>query len=289
VAAARELAGALEAAFWPLPVATNAALVPHFRQVCDAMSMGEAMECATNGELKVLAFVGFDPAAVLPEGLWRQAARECETICWAGSLGSPLAAVTDLVLPLALGWEEGGTVLDLTGQSVCSVPWVPKPPTVLSLTELADSLATAAGMTDLEGPSLEDVLGAEVESPPLGELMDAQILDAPQPAEGQAVLIGKPEPQGYTGGLSLGQAAWQRRMLGEEVAVVAGPPAELDGAVALSRDDREFTVACRVERDGASEVAVPDHWAVLRELAQWHTVAGDLVPAPTFVSVEKAE
>ncbi len=292
VAAARQLAGALGAPFWALPVATNAVLVPHLRRVCGAMSLGEAMDAARGGELKVLACVGFDPAAVLAEGIWRQAAGECETICWAGTLSTPFVAVTDLLVPLALGWEEEGTVLDLTGQPARSVPWVPKPPTVLSLTDLAGSLAATAEMPEPEGPSLDDVLGADVESAPLEELIETKILDVPQPEQGRAILIGKPEPQGYTGGLSVAEAAWQRRMLAEEVAVVTAPMAEaagLDGAVTMSRNDRKFTAACRVEGGTAPTVAVPDHWAVLRDLAKWQMVAGELVPAPTPVDIERAE
>lgn len=284
-----EIASAVGCPRWPLLTASNSYALPYLRERYGALSSGEVLEVANSGAIELLLVVGWDPSAVLPERFWRGLADKCETVCWAGSIDSPFAQVADIVLPLALAWEEKGTVLDAAGKPAAFEPWLAKPAPVLDTAALADGLAFASGLGKIEAPGFETVGTPRVAS----EAVSERILEAPEPASGEAIVVGAPEPHGYGGGIPLGVSRWQRRLAGEEAALVTADLArevglEASGLLKVS-DQTEFTVPYRLDGGAGRVVAMPAHWGALRELLQWQEAGGALEPAPALVQIEKCE
>jgi hypothetical protein len=292
-AAVGEMAQALKARVWPLLVSTNSAALPHLKQRFGAAELSDVLRDAEAGRLQAILVLGADLSAVLPEKLWRALADGRELTCWAGSLQSPFAEAVDAVVPLALPWEEEGTVLSPGGEPVRFVPWMPKPATVLTARELALRLFAYAGGGVLHVPGVAELMATPVPAPVLGDLIGPSVLNAAQPGAGQAVMVGAPEPQGYTGGLSLAEVSWQRRLAGEEKGKLSADlAAQLGlaepGLVSL-RNGMETTVLCAAAGGGEGRVvALPSHWRSLRELLQWRGADGAVEPAPALVSIEKA-
>lgn len=291
--AVREMASALGAKVWPLLVSTNSAALPHLKRTFGAVEIGELIRDAEAGRLKALLVIGFDPAAALPERLWKPLSEKCEFLGWAGSLEGPFAEGADQVLPLAFPWEEGGTVLDPAGSPVEFVPWLPKPPTVLTAKELISQLVSYAGLGAPQVPGVDELMAGACAETPLQDLITPAILEAAQPEGGHAVVIGSPEPQGYTGGISLAYSSWQRRLAAEEmVSLSADLAAELgvseQGLVVLG-NGREVTVPCRAAVGEGRAAALPAHWGLLRELLQWRGEDGVIEPAPALVKIRKCD
>lgn len=292
-AAVREMAGALEAKLWPLLVSTNSAVLPRLKEKFGAVGLGDVVREAESGRLKALLVVGVDPASVLPERLWGRLVEGCEVVAWAGSLRSPFAEQADFVVPLALAWEEEGTVLDAAGQPARFVPWMSRPSTVLTVNELMADLVGYAGGGALAASRVEELTTGIVARVPAQDLIGPAILEGEAPGKGQAIVIGSPEPHGYTGGISLAQSSWQTRLAAEERASLSPALAdELDmsgpGLVEL-RNGLATTVACEAAAAGDGRVvALPAHWQALRELLQWRGVDGRIEPAPALVNIRKA-
>ncbi|MCK4284388.1 MAG: hypothetical protein KAX44_08735 [Candidatus Brocadiae bacterium] len=293
-AAVKEMAGALGARAWPLLVSTNSGVVPRLKKTFGAVELGELIRDAEAGRIKALYVFGVDLGVALPQKLWMQLRDKCELITWAGSLAGAFAQQADYVLPLALPWEEEGTVLDAGGRPAEFVPPLAKPATVLSLNQLAGRLADAAGAGPTPAPAVGELLSAGAEEAALDELVGPDILAAEEPGSGQAVVVGAPEPHGYAGGMTLAYSSWQQRIAAEEAASLSPDlAAELDlpesGAVEL-HNGAEVAVACKTARDGTGKVvALPSHTASLRDLLQWQGTDGIIQPVPAVVNIRKCE
>lgn len=291
-AAVGQMAAALKAKVWPLLVSTNSAVLPRLKQKFGAAELSDVLRDADAGRLKVLLVAGVDLASVLPEKLWRHMAEECELVCWAGSLESPFAEEAEMVVPLALPWEEEGTVLGPTGEPAGFAAWLEKPATVLTVKELMVQLLVQAGGGSLKAPEIADLMNVVVPEPIVSDLIGPSILTARQPEKGQAVVVGSPEPQGYTGGISLAGVDWQRRLAAEEKGKLSSDlAADLGlseaGLVEL-RDGAETTVVCAPAGGGEGRViALPSHWQSLKDLLQWRAADGAIEPGPALVSIEK--
>jgi NADH dehydrogenase/NADH:ubiquinone oxidoreductase subunit G len=289
--AVRELAGALNAPLWPLLLSANSAMLPRLKQRFGAVGAGQVIRDATAGRLKTLLLIGCDLASVLPERVWRPAVEACEVVGWAGPLEGPLAEAADVVVPLALPWEEDGTVLDTSGEPAAFPAWMDRPATALTVRELIEALARKAGTGMPHVASPAELARGEARGEPTADLIGEGILEAAELREGQALLVGAPEPQSYLGGLSLDCGHWQRRVMAEEKAIastaLAGELGVDESGVLTLFDGEERSVPCQaLEGQGGAVIAVPEHWQVLRDMIEWGD--GKLEPAPALVNVKPA-
>ena len=292
-AAAAQAAAALKAKVWPLLVSTNSAALPRLKQQYRAVELGGLLSDAAAGRLKALLVVGVDPASLLPEELWKRLAQACELVCWAGSLESPFAAEAEFVVPLALPWEEEGTVLAPSGKPARFIPWLPKPATTVTVKELMARLGALAGVWAALPIDPAQLMAGAPTAAAVGDLVSPEAISgAAEPAAGQAFVVGAPEPQGYTGGISLSAAIWQRRLAVEEKASASPEVAAEIGLMAKGpvelKDGTEATVLCTPAQSGEGRaVALPSHWPLLRELLKWREADGRVEPAPAAVRVRK--
>ncbi len=293
-AAVKELAAAIGAKVWPLLVSTNSAVLPALKATFGSVELAELIRDVEGGRIRSLFVIGLDPLSMLPAKLWQTLSEGAELLGWAGSLESDVCGQARHVLPLAFPWEEGGTVLGPTGKPAESPAWLAAPPTVLTLKDLVGKAVSYAGVASAPAPGVDALLERAPDAAPTEELIGPEILEASEAGEGEALLVGASEPQGYTGGLSLASSNWQRRLAAEEAAVLSLElAAELGitgrGAVALT-NGAETTVPCRTADGGEGRlVALPAHWDVLRELLQWRGADGAVEPAPALVDIRKAE
>ncbi len=286
------LASALDCAFWPLPVATNSAAVPALEAEYGAIGVGELIEAALEDELDVVLVLGPDPALALPKRAWDTLIHNSHAICWAGCLQSAFAEGVDLLLPLALPWEEEGTVLGADGTARHFPAWEAKQPTVMSLAELAQNLAGAVGVQALEAGSARELAGRQAPGP-AEDALGPWVLDGEEAGANEALVFSVPEPHGYTGGLSLGDSSWQVRLATEEAALLSPRVVEENdlreaGLVTL-RGRGEFIVPYRTNGAGGRVVGLPAHWRVLRELIGWEGKDDAIEPSPAVVEIEKSE
>ena len=287
VGIAGQLGAALDCGVWPLLSSTNSALLPWLRGEMGAVEPGALMG-EGGGASGILLVVGCDPAAVLPERLWRGLCEGTRVVCFAASLGGPFAEAANVVLPLALPWEEQGTVLAPSGERVDCPAWMPRPDGLPDAAELANRMAAAAGL-DMDIPEVPS--GDAPTKPDVSELVGCEILEVSGPAEGEAVLVGSPEPQGATGLIPLSDASWQRRLVAEEAAFLDAGLAQSaglapEGVVKLD-GEAQAAVPYEVKKGMPGTVAVPAHWGAARELISWRTEEGGLEAAPAKVRIEK--
>lgn len=293
VGALRELAAALECGIWPLLTSTNSALLPWLQAELDADTPGELLRDAGSDPPALLLVVGCDPTNMLPERLWRRLCDDSRVVCWATSLGGPFADAVDVVLPLALPWEEEGTVLAPSGEPVYCPAWLPRAERLADVAELAARIACAAGLEPETTPIPEAGVQAAGQQAAIGDLIGREILELTQPGDGEAVLVSSPEPQGSTGAIPLTDATWQRRLVAEESSYLdaelargAGLP---PGGVVRLSNEVEFVVPYQARDGMPGTVALPAHWSATRELLHWRTENGQIEPAPANVRIEKVD
>jgi hypothetical protein len=293
VGALRELSATLECGIWPLLTSTNSALLPWLRAELAAGTPGGLLRDAGSDPLALLLVVGCDPTNMLPERLWRRLCDDSRVVCWATSLEGPFADAVDVVLPLALPWEEEGTVLAPSGEPVDCPAWLPRAERLPDVAELAAHIAAAADL-EVESARIPEAgvrtAGQQAE---IGDLIGREILEVTQPGDGEAVLVSSPEPQGSTGAIPLTDATWQRRLVGEESSYLDAELARRrglpqDGVVRLS-NEVEFVVPYRAKEGMPGTVALPAHWGATRELLHWRTGNGEIEPAPANVRIEKVD
>jgi hypothetical protein len=157
--------------------------------------------------------------------------------------------------------------------------------------ELIEALARKAGTGMPHVASPAELARGEARGEPTADLIGEGILEAAELREGQALLVGAPEPQSYLGGLSLDCGHWQRRVMAEEKAIastaLAGELGVDESGVLTLFDGEERSVPCQaLEGQGGAVIAVPEHWQVLRDMIEWGD--GKLEPAPALVNVKPA-
>ena len=290
LSSARDLATARGARLWALPSCTNALAVPALKQELGLQDMADILQAIESGQVEALLVVGLDPSSALPTATWQHWTASCRTVAWAGSLDCRFADSADVVIPLALPWEESGTVMDAQGILQAVPAWQDPPPGVLSAVELAAALAEEAGVPMPSLPSL-DSIGAAI----TGAVRVPQAAIT-EPSEGQAILVGAPEPHSYTGGLSLADGRWQLREASAERALCSAAAwpagdATREGIIAIGEGPGHAVAARTAERDGwqAPVVAMPDHWPALRNLLSWSVTAAGLQAEPASVPIGKGD
>jgi hypothetical protein len=291
LAAAARVAKVRSASLWALPGCTNSLALPSLNRQLGLRPMADVLKAIEAGAVKVLLVLGFDPSSVLPRSVWQGWIGACDTVAWAGSVDCAFAQAADVVLPLALPWEEEGTVLDVQGVRRSWPAWQPPPAGIPSVAGLAGMMADRADMPAPPAPSLEGIQirtggpAPGTESAPAGS------------GEEAVTLVGAPETHAHSGGISLAGERWQLRVAAEGRALcsAAAWPAGLRDGEALIRVGGEAgapVVGEMAPVDGWSGrvVAMPDHWPLLLELLEWRVAGGAGFHAePKAVAVEKGE
>lgn len=305
LAAAHELARVRGGKLWPLILCSGSAALPALAGRLGLERMGDVLGALDRGEVKVLVVVGWDPAAVLPRRFWGGWRERCEEIVWAGSLESEFAESADVILPLALAWEESGRRVGPQGEVQEIRQWLPAPAGVLTCEEMVRRLGEKLGGS-LRPADLGDLCAPPAAQLDVGEWIKQDILNVRRPVGHEAMLVGAPQPQGYGGGLSVGCVSWQQRMSSQERLVVSLALAGALGCEAASgpvlveavRDGAQSLAApCLVARRAGGEpalegnvLAAPCHWEGLRELLEWECSAGwSCVAEPCTVRVQVVE
>jgi len=290
LAAARELAGALEGgALWPLCTCAASSALPALAELLGLEKCSAVLDAIDEGSVKTLVVVGWDPAAVLPKAVWSGWRDRCEAIVWAGSLRSEFAEVADVVLPLALAWEESGLRVGPHGEGQALRQWTAAPAGVPGCERLMARVAATLKAGALTPPALAGVSAPPAEKVEAARWIRREILKLNQPGQDEAVVVGAPEPQGYTGGLSTAGSVWQRRAASEERALLspalAGAVGCGGGAETILLETRQGAalqvVACAAAggKPGNASwegrvIAAPCHWQALRDSLDWKAGRG---------------
>lgn len=292
--AAAALAAATGAALYPLSVGGNSLAFGALAQRFSAVNLAALLGGLEAGRTRALVVCGVDPANTLPRSIWQGLREKVEFLAWAGPMRSEFAALADVVVPLALPWEESGPVLLPGGSLGHSESWMAPPEGVLTTAGLMKMLAESSGVGAI-APARPGEIGFTPTAP--GSLKDhvtPALLESAEPAGQEAIAVGSPEPYGYRGGLCVMEGSWQQRMVGQERAVVSASLAKdlglSDGDVIAPGEGGQATLAC-VVRGGAEAktVALPAHGALLRELLDWKVTADTVQVNPSRVSVRKVQ
>jgi hypothetical protein len=293
IAGVQALVSACDGSAWILPLCMNAFALPGLASSLDLRPPVDVRKAVEGSEVDALVVVGFDPGSIFPEEIWRPWLERPKLVAWAGSLSCAFAEAADIAIPLALAWEESGTMVCRDGSPGHFGRWAPPPGNVPTVQELMGMLAGGMGAKELEPLEAAEAIGTAAAGPSLGDPIGPGVLDVAEAAEGCVTVVGAPEPQGYTGGLDLAGAPWQARMAAEEAAVC---PVAAEGWITLG-EPPGIAVACRPPGHGQHEkewtspvAAVPAHWPAARELLDWQvSPGGDLVPEPRAVPLVEDE
>ena len=307
LAAAHELARLSGSKLWALPTSTGSAVLPSLSHSLGLEGMAPMLSAVEHGDIDLLIVVGFDPASVFPRRIWARWREHCETIAWAASLHSEFAVSADVLLPLAFAWEERGYIVAPEGGLQEFSGWIEPPAGVLRAEELMQCLGEKLGAGSLRAKrpatagKLESLVSARAaEKIEVWLWVGPEVLSVCEPVQGEAWLVGAPEPHGYTGGLSVSRLSWQERIRSEErarlspsVAVDAGleaggivelagePPGRRSGAVASGEGGAQVSFPCSPAKAPATQppwqgrvVSLPAHSDGLRECLAWRLDGG---------------
>ena len=294
VRVAGELAGAVNAQLFPLPISANSLVAGALAERLKAVSPAEVLREVSGGHVRALIVVGVDMAAVLPRRIWQELRDKVELLAWAGSLRSEFADAADIALPLALPWEESGLVLLPGGELGPCERWVSPPEGIPTTRELMEMLGERLGVGPIEPETLGDLQCSPRPASPVARQVTDAVLQAPTPGAGEAIVMGAPEPYGYTGALSLSGANWQERMAGQERAVVSASLAAdmgvCDGDLVTLAGAAEATLPCVVREGGeVRAAALPSHRPELCGLLEWEIAPGSIEINPAIVKVSKTQ
>jgi hypothetical protein len=272
IAAVQALAEGCDGEAWVLPLCMNTFVLPALAKALALKPLGELQTAIEAGDVDTLMVIGFDPSAVLPEHIWRAWSGRPQTVLWAGSLICGFSEVAGIAVPLALAWEESGSMVCHSGDLGHFEPWTRPPGGVPTTQDLVEAVAERMGRPGIAPPGVADIAADSPAAPPLGDVVGPGVLDVLAPEEGQVTIVGALDTQGYTGGLHLGQCEWQVRVAPEEAAC-SGRAA--DGVITLG-DAPGLALPCRrpprlphEEERADPVVAVPAHWPAARELFEW--------------------
>jgi len=291
VLAAARLADCVGAKFFPLTVAGNSLLASDLSRRFAAESMASLLASIDAGQVSALVFAGVDPTAVYPEHICRALREKVEFLACAGPLRTAFARAADVALPLALPWEESGSLLGAAGVIQPSEAWLPTPEAIPTTVEL---MAMLAGESAHEPQTLDGLQCGCAEPPSVQECVTDEVLSLPDVDEGQVVLGAAAEPYGYAGALCLGAGHWQARLGMQEAVSIPVAASEALGLhdgdlVSLGRSSTVATLPCRVRRASYAESAsLPAHRSDLRELLDWRVDAERITIEPAIVLISKA-
>ena len=291
IRAAREMSSAAKTSFYGLTSSPNAAAVRSLGEKRGYLGQAELLESVANGDLKALVVVGVDLANMFPRAVVEKLSGQLEMLVWAGSLKSRLMQeLTDISLPVALAWEEAGSIVLPGGEGDEVKPWLDRARGVPTAEELLSALAERAGVGTIDTDGAEAVKDFADSEVPVDEEIKGAVLEAAEADGEEAVLIGAPEPYAYTGGVSLMGGHWQMRTAAGEEVVLTPAAAQAAGAeeeqvVTLSgAADMALPSAVRSGCD-ASVAAVAAHRSDVRGLLDWQIEGGRIVVDPVVVKI----
>jgi len=288
--AAAALADAVNAALFPLPVCANTPVLGALSERHEVESLEGVLAAIEGGQVKALVVLGVDLANVLPGRIWRHLDEKVDLLAWAGSLDSEFAELANVVVPLALPWEESGSVIGPGGQLTGCKAWAEAPAGVPTVLEVVAAVGKRLGAKGLEPADLSGLECTPAGAGPLEEELGEAIFGVPDLKEGEAILVSAPEPYACAGTISVSGARWQRRMASQaQVLVSAALACELgigDGRFITVGNGAKVMLPCAV-RDGgeAKVVALPSSVPELKELLDWNIRADRMDIAPSVVEV----
>jgi hypothetical protein len=148
-----------------------------------------------------------------------------------------------------------------------------------------ESIAEGLGAGPLDGVDVDDFADANGSLSPVSSCVSKAVLEGPVVEDGHCVVVGAPEPHAYTGGLSLENQPWQRRMAAEERAVVPSQSSWLcddDGMVRFEAGEGRI-FPCTVEEGVEGVVTIPAHRQDVSGLLEWNFKGGHIRVGPAIV------
>ncbi len=272
------------AELYPLYAAPNAG------SAAEIGRMAPVLQAMRDGGIRAAVVLGFDPMGRMAPDVWGEAAEELEFVVHAGSLRTRFAREADALLPLALPWEESGTLTGADGEQVQGPAWSSLPEGVVGLDGFLEGLAYHLGADASASGGAES---AEPQAVPVGEMIDEDVLGDHEPADGCATMVAAPQVYADGNTTALELSAWARRMAGGETAVMGPALAEelgLRGGEPVRLGDDVVVLDCDV-REGMPDgvVAVPSHRESVRRLLH-SDIAGDMISiSPAEVEIRSAE
>ena len=291
IRAIREMSSAAKTSFYALTSSPNTAAVRALGEESGYVTQAELLESVTNGDMKALVVIGADLANMFPRAVIKELSDQLDVLAWAGSMRSRLMErVADITLPVALAWEEPGSVVLPGGEIGKTQAWMDRARGVPTAEELLSTLVERAEVGNIDVDNAEVVHDLSEADVPIEEEVSDAVLDVAEADDDEAVLVGRPEPYAYTGGISLMDASWQLRTSAEEMAVLSPAAAEAVGVeeeqiVTLSGStDMALPSVVRKGSD-ASVAAVAGHRNDVRGLLDWRIEDGRIVIDPAVVKI----
>jgi len=291
--AARALAQAGKAKVLALTCYGNARAAAALATNSGATPLAELLRRLKGGELRALVVLGGDPAASLPSGLGPEVLEKLEVLVVAESLPTLTGEGAEVILPLTLSAEAGGTVVDAFGRVGVAGRLAPPPRGTATVRELLSALAEELG-AELPAVSAPEAPGLTLPAAPPTESFLRGVGPPAQPGDEAVWLLGTGSPVHYDAGTLTRFAGWARVM--EPVAQVAvgrGLAQKLGlepgDDVRLRAEAREAMLECTVRDDLSEEVVVASgNFSEVRALFGWAVPSeGDLLPSgPVTVAVE---
>jgi hypothetical protein len=198
---------------------------------------------------------------------------------------SATTARARFVLPLALWFEMGGTVVDGAGQRRESGAAAPPPGGALTASGLLEGLGAARG-EPMGAEALSELLAAEP-SCALADMVGGPQTWAATSAEGRLVLVSRADGLGFADGSVTSQLAWPATM--EPRAVLRLSPQDAaalgSGEATVRSDGVAVTLPVEASADVPAGVgAVSPRFPEMRILFAW----GERGAGPGVVSLEKS-
>lgn len=263
---------------------------PNASAAAEIGRMPPVLKAMRDGRVRAAVVLGFDPMGRMAPAVWGEAAEELEFVVHAAPVRTRFAREADALLPLALPWEESGTLGAVDGGQVRSSAWASLPEGVVSMDGLLEGLAYHLGADASASGRAES---PEPRPVPVERVVGEDVLEGHEPADGCATMVA--EPQVYADGNTawLEVSSWTRRMAGSEAAVMGPGLAEelgLQDGEPVSLGDDRVVLDCEV-REGMPDgvVAVPSHRESVRSLLHWHATEDVISVGPAEVEIRSAE
>jgi len=190
----------------PLTTYANAFGAVRIAHHLKAMPVAELLGALDEGHIKLLAVAGLDPLRALGEPLIGSALDQVEQLVHLTSLLTGFSRRADMILPLGLWFEVGGTLLAANGERL-EIAVIQAPPQGARalrdiLAQVTPALPGQAALPGLEPADLEARVTADV-----GALL--RTIPAPLAAgEGECIVVATADASGFADGAVTSKLAW---------------------------------------------------------------------------------
>jgi len=264
-ALAAKVAEARNGGICPLLTYGNATGAWRLAHALHTTSLAELMADIAAGRVKRLLVAGTDLASALPQADLGSA----ELVAAAAPMPSAATARAQLVLPTALWFEIGGTVVDGSGTPRQAAKLAEPPGGALAPSQWLRALADDAAQADR--PDVAAMVQADPQAE-LAEVIGSPLDWAPPAAEGKIAVVARADALGFADGALSRQLAWP--VLMEMQPTVRLSPADAasleDGTATLRSDGVAMTLAVDASDDVPPGVAaVSPSFPETRVLFAW--------------------